>query len=406
MPYSSSMKLFLILFLLILSRTQATPASPLSRVRALQADLSQARRHLTCRSALVALHSARRCRYAGLSPVEYLRLRRVCKTRSESRTSLTACTVIGRTACLSERRLVQRALKACLRIGWDASGVRRKCPSVADAKKELRLARTRRCPPAPTRGVRRIESELKTAVRRAASRLGLRPPAYPLRVVESRRDVPDTVVVLLHGAGFTNTRLVPFAQSAVDKARGAVVRFVLPQAPTELLTSADLSIPIWYDVVTGDLADGPWERGQILRAARNVHDLIRLQTEVFGIGKERVFVAGFSQGGSVAATVYMRYRVAAAILVSSFLPMRDSYPAEMTNASAAAPVIMFQGTADETLPVEIGRKTRDTLKRLGRDVRQVEYPGEKHALVGVVEDVTMRAFELASEVLGTDIRRV
>lgn len=250
--------------------------------------------------------------------------------------------------------------------------------------------------------MQRIESELETAVRRAANRLGLRPPAYPLRVVESKRDVPDTVVVLLHGAGLTNTGLVPSAQSVVDEARGAVFRFVLPQAPTEFLTSANLSLPIWYDA-TGDLADGPWERGQILRAARNVHDLIRLQTEVFGIGKERVFVAGFSQGGSVAATVYLRYRVAAAILVSSFLPMRDSYPAEMTDASAAAPVVMFQGTADEMLPVEIARKTRDTLRRLGRDVRYVEYPGEKHALAGVVEDVTMRFFELASEVLGTDI---
>lgn len=101
--------------------------------------------------------------------------------------------------------------------------------------------------------------------------------------------------------------------------RVPMVRCVLPQAPSSFVTIVNLSAPVWYDVVPADFIATPWNTGEILAAAENVNDLIEIQPKICGIKPARSLIAGFSQGGSAAATVYLRYKLAAAILVASFL---------------------------------------------------------------------------------------
>lgn len=389
----------LIIAIVLFVQASALTPEPVIRVRELQAELSIARRYAACQSARSALHSARDCRYAGLPFAAYLKLRKACENRSESRAALTACLRTHTAVCSEERDRVDKAVKACSRIGWNGSGRRRDCPNIDLARDQLAAAQRRGCPKTPGRHPKVIERELEEAVEKARLVLGLRSSAYPLRIVESQIDVADTVVILLHGASLLNTGLVPFAERAVQDVRVPPARFLLPQAPNRFLTVLNTTTTLWYDVISPDFADGPWKTGEILAAARNVHDLIAVQRQIYGIKPGRIFVAGFSQGGSVAATVYMRYKVAAAILVSSFLPARDIYPAAMTDDAASSPIIMFQGTADMLLPVMVARTSKGTFLELGREVNYIEYPGESHFLKGVSSDVFSRAVEFALEVL-------
>jgi len=117
----------------------------------------------------------------------------------------------------------------------------------------------------------------------------------------------------------------------------------------------------------------------------------------YGIDPRRVYIAGLSAGGAMAAITAAEYPdVFAAVGVHSGLPrgaarnvmgalavMRSGGSAAAPAAPAAdaplpVPAIIFHGDADTNVDVEQSRKMNIALKAVGARVQYTELPGVDH----------------------------
>lgn len=222
--------------------------------------------------------------------------------------------------------------------------------------------------------------------------VGLAAPAYDLRVTEPIRGPASSVLILLHGFGGMATDWD--APIALMRAKGfSRTRFIAPQAPEGVLEALNSTGPSWFDIPSRSI-DGPQATEQIIAAARNIANIIEVQHRVHGVAYEKIAVMGFSQGAALTLTVYLRHRVAAAVALSGFVPIVDTYPAGLSLESAAAPVLLFHGDRDVIVPVEAARLSEIALMAFGRDVVYTEFEREEHGLRGTFDYVAERAFVL------------
>ena len=114
---------------------------------------------------------------------------------------------------------------------------------------------------------------------------------------------PAWSVVFLHGLGADGHDFEPLA-GELDLP--AAVRFVFPHAPVQPVTiNGGFPMPAWYDILTLDW-NGPEDAAGIRDAATGLRRLVEREEER-GIPSDRVFVGGFSPGGSVALYAGLRY---------------------------------------------------------------------------------------------------
>lgn len=371
-------------FLALLLPSAAT-AEPSPDVATLQSELTLARAAANCpprRSqrlarARSAVSAARDCLYAGLPYPEYAAKRAVCQNRSEARHELRRCEA-GSGACKGEKRMLDAALAACERIGWN--GTDKKCPALAPLLKAEEELERIECPSEPQRGgVRVLEKQLADAVEKRRKELGLSKPPYEIRTYEPGTSVPDAVVIMLHGLGSTAVSQFAFAKRIYELSRLEGVRFLMPTAPVRLVSFLGFAMPAWFNVLSNHLG-GPEAKSEIVKAAANVDAIAELQRQIFGIKAGRVLVFGVSQGGSLAQTVYMRYQVGAAVSLAGSLPITDSYPSEATNQSKSSECLVVHGVEDEVVPVELARRGVQIMRQAGRKVTFIEMKKADHDL--------------------------
>eukprot|EP00188_Purpureofilum_apyrenoidigerum_P000679 Plantae.Rhodophyta-Purpureofilum_apyrenoidigerum.ctg13118.p1 GENE.Plantae.Rhodophyta-Purpureofilum_apyrenoidigerum.ctg13118~~Plantae.Rhodophyta-Purpureofilum_apyrenoidigerum.ctg13118.p1 ORF type:complete len:241 (+),score=23.57 Plantae.Rhodophyta-Purpureofilum_apyrenoidigerum.ctg13118:172-894(+) len=180
-------------------------------------------------------------------------------------------------------------------------------------------------------------------------------------VVPSQSEHTATVI-FLHGLGDTSGGWQP----VVPALTLPHVKFVLPTAPIRPVTLwGGQSTTSWTDIF-GLSATSPEDEDGFKMALGVVEDIID-EEESNGIPPERIVVGGFSQGGAVALTTLLRVRkrLAGVIALSTWLPLRNKYPAEMREENKAIPLLMCHGDLDYVVQYEWGRKSSETLKRLG-----------------------------------------
>ena len=90
----------------------------------------------------------------------------------------------------------------------------------------------------------------------------------------------------------------------------------------------------------------------------------------------RVVLGGFSQGGAMSLFTGLRYREALAgvICMSAYLPLAETLDAEASAENRGVPIFMAHGTADATVDIGFGRRSRDHLAGAGYTVDWREYP--------------------------------
>ena len=89
---------------------------------------------------------------------------------------------------------------------------------------------------------------------------------------------------------------------------------------------------------------------------------------------ERVVLGGFSQGCVMALSLALgagRPRPLAVCGFSGFIPVVDGWEADL---SSVPPVAYGHGIYDPVIPVEFGRRVRDTLTAAGGELLYEEYP--------------------------------
>lgn len=191
------------------------------------------------------------------------------------------------------------------------------------------------------------------------------------------------VIVDLHGNGAQGTDgLLPTARGLADQIRLNRSRFpavvVFPQAAVGKR---------WFDNEMEDLV---------------IAELDRTMTE-FGGDPARVYLTGFSMGGTGVYRIAYRWptRFAALVAVAGrvdssgaasyseqdkeadrqsnpFVQAADPFAA-LAEKIAPVPIRLFHGGADETVPVEQSRRLAAALKAAGaKSLRYDEYPGADH----------------------------
>lgn len=180
-------------------------------------------------------------------------------------------------------------------------------------------------------------------------------------------------VVWLHGLGADGNDFVPIVPELGLSEHG--VRFVFPHAPSMPVSiNGGFVMPAWYDIRDGDLTRRNDEAG-LRESARRVEALVTRERER-GVPANRIVLAGFSQGGAVAAHLALRHAepLCGLVMLSTYVVVPEKLAAERSDANAALPIFQAHGTHDPMVQVERGEAARDLLTELGYAPEWHAYP--------------------------------
>lgn len=148
-----------------------------------------------------------------------------------------------------------------------------------------------------------------------------------------REEEPATAI-LVHGLGGTGEEW-GFVSLALSFFSLNYVKFIIPTAPTRSVTYLNQTLPSWYDIFfIGDFR-ATLNRTQLLASVARIDNIIAGEVSL-GVDPRRIFLIGFSQGGGVALTSFLRnpFDLGGCIGVATWLPLDNEYPAQLsTNVS-------------------------------------------------------------------------
>jgi len=196
----------------------------------------------------------------------------------------------------------------------------------------------------------------------------------------------ERAVIWLHGLGADGHDFPPIVpELGLDPA--LAIRWVFPHAPAIPVTlNGGMVMPAWYDI-RADFARRHDEAG-ILRSAEQVTRLVARENER-GIAGERIVLAGFSQGGAIAAHVALRHpeRLAGLACLSTYLVVPDTLATERAQANRSLPIFQAHGSLDPMVLPERGEALRDRLRALGYALEWHDYPMEHQVCLEEIQDL-------------------
>ena len=182
---------------------------------------------------------------------------------------------------------------------------------------------------------------------------------------------PDLSIVWLHGLGADATDFLPIIG---ELELAADVRFVFPNAPMRPVTiNAGYVMRAWYDIV-GFGPDAPEDTVGLAASVAIVRELIDRELRR-GITRDRIVLAGFSQGGAVVlhAGLTEREAIGGIVGLSTYLPAAETL-ASSGPIATGTPVILAHGTEDAVIPVALAERSARFLLDRGVGVDWSVYP--------------------------------
>lgn len=185
---------------------------------------------------------------------------------------------------------------------------------------------------------------------------------------------PEASVIWLHGLGADGhdfSDIVP--QLALPEKQG--VRFIFPHAPLRPVTLAQgASIRAWFDITALSIDGINSDEAAIYASQKAIETLIE-QEIARGIPSQKIVLAGFSQGGSMALQCGLRYAktLAGILVLSGFLPLADKLKAEKNPANQNTPILMLHGELDNVIPLPWAKVSYQNLLELNYNVHWQDY---------------------------------
>jgi phospholipase/carboxylesterase len=171
---------------------------------------------------------------------------------------------------------------------------------------------------------------------------------------------PEFAVILMHGLGADANDFV----SLVPELRlqdAPAVRFVFPNAPEIAVTANNgYVMRAWYDILSFQGINRRVDEAGIEASCGAVRELIA-QQNARGIPTEKIFLAGFSQGGAMTYSAGLTHpeKLAGLIVLSGYVPSTSVIDAAFSEANRDTPIFAAHGTADDVLPLRLGEEARD-----------------------------------------------
>jgi predicted peptidase len=231
-----------------------------------------------------------------------------------------------------------------------------------------------RCGTEPSKGTRLLESKMKAAMfSPPASQELLRYRLYVPIGIQGR--VP--LIVWLHGTGGRGKDNVRQLASDLevlvsDRVQKTGPTFVLaPQCPEgDKWANRYATFPLQ----PYDLASLPESEPSRLTVA-----LVRELIKTYPVDATRIYVMGFSMGGSGTWDMLMRHPD----LFAAGVPITGVADIGRANLLAAMPIWSFHGELDPISPVRNGRMMYEALKKVGAPAHYTEIGGVEHDSVGL-----------------------
>ena len=186
---------------------------------------------------------------------------------------------------------------------------------------------------------------------------------------------PQFSVIWMHGLGADGSDFVPVVPELGlgDEAR---VRFIFPHAPFIPVTcNGGYIMRAWYDILSLESDNREIDEAGILASRQAIRALIARENQR-GIPSQRIFLAGFSQGGAVAYMTALTHpeKLAGLMALSTYIPAPDLLAAEMTEANQSLPVFIAHGTEDGVVSLNLGFVAKNFLRQRNYPVDWHEYP--------------------------------
>lgn len=205
--------------------------------------------------------------------------------------------------------------------------------------------------------------------------------------VVNPRIEPKASVIWLHGLGADGHDFEPIVPELHLPAELGV-RFVFPHAPLRSVTiNNGYQMPAWFDIF-GLSVEAPQDEIGIRKTQQSIEAQIAHEISL-GIPSKRIVLAGFSQGGAMALHCGLRYSkpLAGILALSTFLPLADKLPLEISAANHKVPIMMMHGTLDSIVPIQLGEISCEILKKLQCSITWKTYPMQHQVCLEQIRDI-------------------
>ena len=188
------------------------------------------------------------------------------------------------------------------------------------------------------------------------------------------------MLLLLHGYGANEHDLHALAPS-IDPH----FLVVSPRAPLPVMAGTYG----WFNIAWTSQG-AQIERTRVVAARAGVVQFVEEAIAAYGADSTQVYLAGFSQGAIMsAAALLLRPRLFAGALLMSGSANNELVPSDVDHAALAGkPVLITHGLYDQVLPIDNGRRSRETFAQLPVDLVYREYPMGHEINAKSLEDVT------------------
>ncbi len=208
---------------------------------------------------------------------------------------------------------------------------------------------------------------------------------YELSEIGSK---PEYCVIWLHGLGADGHDFFPIVpQLNLPDSPG--VRFIFPHAPHQPVTiNGGYVMRAWYDIVAPDLT-ARQDKDGILRSAELIRELIDEQIQQ-GISRDKIILAGFSQGGAMALHIGLRESetLAGIMALSCYLPLANELPVPEAATHSELPIFMAHGNYDPIVPLQAGVLSKEILAKQGYAITWKDYPMEHSVCAEEIADIS------------------
>ena len=194
-------------------------------------------------------------------------------------------------------------------------------------------------------------------------------------------------VIWLHGLGADGHDFFSIVPQLNLPAQPGI-RFIFPHAPRQPVTiNGGYVMRAWYDIIAPDLTMRQDKAG-ILRSAELIREIIDEQIQQ-GIARDKIVLAGFSQGGAMALHIGLRETngLAGIMALSCYLPLADELPVPEA-ADNDLPIFMAHGNCDAIVPLQAGVTSKDMLKTQGYPITWKDYPMEHSVCAEEIADIS------------------
>lgn len=177
---------------------------------------------------------------------------------------------------------------------------------------------------------------------------------------------PTVSVIWLHGLGADGSDFEPIV-SELGLRASPRVRFIFPNAPHRPVTcNGGYVMRAWYDIISLAPDSREIDEAGLLESQEIVRAIIARE-EARGIPSQRIFLAGFSQGGAVAYLAALTHPtpLAGVIALSTYIPSAHLISSDLSEANRKIPLFVAHGTDDDVVSLVLGQQALALVQSLG-----------------------------------------